>query len=520
MEQKDFYQKQTPLLLENAYSFFIVPFYYEGNEWEIIHKEKLNKWVPLSSELYKEDILYPYIMDIFKQQSSSQKKRLDIYEFDNEDSGINSPLFVNRILGKTHIALIGKNAEEKTEPKAIRFRLMNEKNFAPHLFISPSARIGIFTFSIQLMGEKRMEDLVTLNYFLHKRNETNKYQCLCLRPDKQDGLDTGISYEQINNQIPNVWKLSQKNTLKNVDYICWNLNDFVDCLLATMGRPKEGQRRIKYFSNARMHLFTFCSLQDNKSIQNEEVIPDLLRLSRCVNTNYLLPFNQLVQQDAILKTYENILFSSSIEGATMMCIGKPENKAFVNSLHEKFNRQYLLIYLLVLIQRYTLQSLEQKLTEIESTDKVSDDDLWKLIDIVCRIKVNCYYTDVSIYTHHSQFYQHCCKNLNIPNSFEEINGKIELLKATTGHKVQQLLQQQKTLMENEKDDVESRQHMLNWIVAILTIAQVIQASYEVINHLDEKKMHLSLCVGVISIILLVWLMWKEITRFFKLKSNN
>ena len=60
-------------ILSNAYTFFMVPFSYHGNEWNEIHQEKLSKWIPIKDELYnKEDVLYPYIMDLFKQKSDNQ----------------------------------------------------------------------------------------------------------------------------------------------------------------------------------------------------------------------------------------------------------------------------------------------------------------------------------------------------------------------------------------------------------------------------------------------------------------
>lgn len=503
------------LQLEKAYTFFMVPFYYENDDWDVIHEERLNKWIPITEDLYNEDVLYPYIMDLFRQHSTSQNTQLDIFEFKSEDTGINSQLFVERILGKKQLALIAKNSKEKAEPKIIQFKLMNEKNFAPHLFISAKAKIGIFSFCLELLGDKRMiEDLTTLNYYLHKRNETDKYQCLCLRPDKQEDTTITTDFKSIKNIVPDLWTLTQKKTLKNVDYICWNLNDLVDCLLATMGRPKEGQKRIKYFSKDRMQLFTFCSIQDQKnSIQEKDIIPGLFRLSRCVNTNYLLPFDQLVQQGALLKTYENIFFSSSIEGASMLCIGRKDNSVFINEIHEKFNRQYLLIYLLVLIQRYTLQNLERLIIEFESTDKQSDDRLWNLIDIICRIKVNCYYTDVSIYTHHSQFYQYCCKNLHIPETFREINEKVELLKLTTDRRINELMEAQKV----EKDQAERRQNTLNIIVAILTVAQVVQAVFEICNRDASSNIITPLVTGIVCLVLLIWITRKDLFKFLKKK---
>jgi len=103
-----------PMNIVKAYTFFIVPFYYNDNDWEIIHQKKLGKWIPIKEELYnKDDVLYPYIMNLFKQKCDIKKTRLQIYEFDAKDNGPSSQLFVERVLGKKNVAVIAKNANEQ-----------------------------------------------------------------------------------------------------------------------------------------------------------------------------------------------------------------------------------------------------------------------------------------------------------------------------------------------------------------------------------------------------------------------
>ncbi len=48
MEANVINKTQEDLHLEKAYTFFMVPFYYEDDDWNIIHKERLNKWIPIS----------------------------------------------------------------------------------------------------------------------------------------------------------------------------------------------------------------------------------------------------------------------------------------------------------------------------------------------------------------------------------------------------------------------------------------------------------------------------------------
>ena len=543
MEEKKASQRHEPLNLEKAYTFFIVPFYYEG-DWDDILK-CISRWRPQQEEMYKEDILYPYIMELFRQANpnkNSPTNRLKIYQLHTKDKGSKSDFFFDRILGKKNVAIVENMPTGDKNPYPIPFSFLNEGNNAPHLFISPTAKIGVMTLCAELESGCSIQDLQTLNYYLHKRNEiativvgekemsdgkkkeikdkrTTNYRIICPSPETNKAL----SYEDIKNSVNQYLNTDEYkqliNEVQNIndEHINWDLNYFIGFLLNTLGCKSQ----IKYFNKERIHIYTFCSIDDTGSkketIISDGIIPEALRLSRVVNNKYLLPFDTMVQKGAILQTYQNIYFSSAIEGTSMICIEKDINKSFIGDMQNMFNRQYLLVYLLVLLQRYTLLSIDRRLTEYDARNDDTDEELWRLIKLICKIKVNCYYTDVSVYTHHSQFYQHCCKNLHIPETFEEIDGKVELLKLTTDRKMQTLMKAQNDNQEKAKEETEHRQHILNWVVAILTIAQVIQASYDIFCHKDELPMWYSLGVGAIGIIFLVWLMWKDIGNFIKKK---
>lgn len=511
-----------------SYTFFLVPFYYEEGEWDSIYS-RISKWKPISTELYKgDDVLFPYIMDMFKQNNPGNSNRIIIYELDSKDKGINSEMFTQRIIGKDNVAIIAKNVEERKAPKVINFRLLNDKSFAPHMYVSPSACVGILTFSVELTGDKTIKQQIDFNYALHKLNEKDSYQCVCINPDNPKESPLINNFDEISEKIPTLWQENQKTTMKNTDFICWNLRDFVDCIMGTMGRPKEGQKRIKYFSKYRMQLFSFCSFEDlGNNISETDISPDLLRLSRCVDAKYMLPFDQMVKQGSLLQTYENIFFATSIEGCSMIAIGRENNSKFIETIHQKFNRHYLLIYLLAMIQRYTLQSVERKLTEFESTEKQVDEALWKQINIMCRIKTNCYFTDVSVYTHYSQFYHLCCDNLHIKETFNEIGEKLELLKVTTDNNIHKMLQEQERQriidnerMAQEEKKAEHRQHILNFIIGLLTIAQVMEASYELIKAKHEScAFAWSMIIGAASAVFLCFLMRKDIVKFLSRKNK-
>ena len=585
------YNSKENIKLECASTFFMIPFYYEG-EWDDIHK-RISRWKPQEEELYKEDILYPYIMELFKIKGNRNQKenstikgegltnRLEIYQLYTDDKGSASEFFFDRVLGKKNVAILENTPSQEDKPYPITFRILNEGNNAPHLFISPSAMIGIMTFCAELEKGCDIQDLQLFNYFLHKRNEiskvviekvtlpnekvkaikndwrTSNYRIICPSPETNNKqLSSAKIMEYVAQYLtPNGFK-QLTNEVQNInnEHINWDINYFIGFLLNTLGKSSQ----IKYFNKERIHIYTFCSVDSTESsglnISFDSIKPEALRLSRVVNNKYLLPFDELVQKGALLQTYQNICFSSAIEGTSMICVAKDVNKAFVGDMQNKFNRQYLLVYLLVLLQRYTLLSIDRRLTEYDARNDNTDDDLWNMINLICKIKVNCYYTDVSVYTHHSQFYQHCCKNLNIPDTFKEIDEKIELLKLTTDRKMHLLMEVQRQIQEEEakkqeeerkrlrlreeaeekqheidkakeaeaKDAAERRQHLLNGIVAVLTIAQVMQAAYELLKEEEAKdffSLWISIGVGIFCAILLIALMWKDIKDFFSKMFN-
>lgn len=577
-----------PLKLEKAYTFFMIPFYYEGN-WDDIHK-KISRWEPQKEEMYKEDILYPYIMELFKQaqpkENDSPTNRLKIYQLRTRDIGSKSEFFFDRVLGKKHVAIFEENSLGQKKPYAIPYVFHNDGNNAPHLFISPSAQIGIMTICTELADGCTIQDLRHFNYFLQKRNEidnvfvgkkilpngeekeikdkrTTNYRLVCPSPETNKSLSYADAMNAVAQYLnPEGYKklINEEQNINN-EHVNWDLNYFIGFLLNTLGWKSQ----VNYFNRERIHIYTFCSIDGTEStgcqITSDDIVPEALRLSRVVNSKYLLPFDEMVQKGAIMQTYQNIYFSSSIEGTSIICIARDINKSFIDDMKDKFNRQYLLIYLLVLLQRYTLLSIDRRLTEYDARNDGKDDGLWNLINLICKIKVNCYYTDVSIYTHHSQFYQHCCRNLHVPETFEEIDEKVELLKLTTDRKMHLLMEAQRKIQEDEakrhqeeierikkkeaenerrrkeeqvmeearqkqiesqlkqeKDEAERRQHILNGIVGVLTIAQVMQATYELMKP-EYDKDQLSICtsvvLGIVCFILLVALMWKDIVKFIK-----
>lgn len=529
------------LQLEKAYTFFMVPFCFEGSSYKVLKVHEFPKeamWEKAKEKILNEDddVLYPYIINFIQGQTSdSLHDHLDIYSINSDakssarkfwDAFAQKPIVEDdkkrkseqnsASLHSTEIE-IGKDDNNNAVYKTTEFDLQRDNGYAgfksPHLFISPSANIGILTFCIGLGKNNRtVDDLKRFNYFMHKINKPlNK----CMTPSFQLKEQTFFSEQA---------KLAKENRIIDFRHIIaphdenmalytpyddfsWNIRTLVKMLLADVKglKQEDGRERecdVKLFSDTRAHLFSFCQIDGTQSECGfDDIKLDLMRLSRCVNDKYMLPIDETIEKEMCTKTFNNIYFSSSVEGSAMIAIATKENEDFVKQIDNQGLPRYLAIYLLVMIQRYSMLHINRQLTVLSTN--ASDTALWNILNIIKKVKVHCYYTDVSPYSQHNQFYQHCNKNLHVRETFNEIDDKTKILNLTISHDMQELLEEQKKAIEQQRAEderrekeqrelekkrdmalrlaeqkAESGQRRLNIVVGVLTIFQVAGVIHE------------------------------------------
>lgn len=497
-----------------AYTFFMIPFSFETDQWKTYLESKLDRWEPNKEELYKGDVLFPYVMDLFRQHEVTKKSHLDIYRFVPSSFNPKDPktLFMERVLGKTSVAVLKKSQPEMSK---IPFVLCNKGNFAPLLFIAPTAKIGVLSFCIKVK-DITIGELKALNCSLCKQRDLNEYQCVCFWPENQDKTDKDELQSLI--ESDGFWKSDRRKTWQLENYVLWSLKGFADGVLATFGK-KENERVIKYFNNDRMHFFTYCFMEESAcETKREDVVPELLCLSRGVDGEQKLPIEQLERQGGVIQVYENVCFSVSMEGTAAMAWG---NNAFVKEFQSSFGRTYFVIYMLALLQRYTLFNMENQLNRLEYSGKRDDEELWELIELICRLKVNCYYTDVSFYSHYSQFYQHCCKHLNVIEAFKEIDGKVGMLKLTTERNMNKFMKESEAQQAQFKEATEKSLNLTNYVISFLTVLTTIPVVHDIIETRVSHPMQWSIGAGaVVAAILFIVMIYPRISNKSKKTKND
>ena len=500
--------QQWSQLIEKAYSFFMVPFYYDtamdtplNGMWKL-DTEKV------SNEGEDGDVLYSHIMDFLQGQMSDgvgQNDHMEIYSLDIDKECSWYKDFWNPFINHANVACIpvGKNNEKKDEFHLLSFNVLSdsEQGFkAPHVFIYRAAKIGVLTFCVELAGKKKnINDLKQLNYYLHK---IYKPTCRCVCPNLRinekrhfsKDEERMVAEEKLQNARRFIPAYDDAEDYSPYSDFTWDMKGLVDIFLKRID--------CHLFSNIRMHVFTYCQIDDSdKELLTKDVIlPDLLRLSRCVSDKYMLPFAELEQDGATLQSFENIYYASSVEGTAIVAVAKKANKGFISQLDGNVRLRYLWIYMLTIVQRYSLLNMNRQLIQVASENDESR--LWNLIQTIKEVKVRCYYTDVSPYTQHSQFYQLCCRNLHIRDVYQEIDTKTKALNLTISHDVQKLLEEQQAIQKEQEEKVQSSQNRLNLVVGILTVFQVAGVIFEFTQGSECWRWLATIITFVIGFILL------------------
>ena len=466
---------------DKAITFMIIPFYYEGGHQPISSIWTLDNDNQPDKE--DSDYLYPHILNFLKGKMTKNiqnKDALDVYRLNEQSEEYR--LFWKKFASKTQIAKI----DDLTN---VEFKFVTGNPtplfMAPHLFISQEGNIGILTFAVEPTNIRDLQILENLNYHLHK-----------LQKPLGECMTKGF---KLNDRVPEDVKLNVKKEVQHAynafyqrdgndtelaqDFV-WNMKQLVSFLLSGF----------ILFCPSRIHLFTFCTCDNNNDNQifREKILSRLLRLSRCVNNKYILAVEQLEDKTSYLKTFDNIYISASVEGAAMIALATEENKGFISNMEQALER-YLWIYVLALIQRYSLLSLDRRISQIKFQ---VNHDMLPFMNIIGILKSHCSYTEVSPFAQHNQFYKFCCDKLNIINSYEEIEHKSNFLNL--------VLEQQ----------AEYGQRRLNLLVGILTVFQMADAIFTFTNSEPWENLWPSIATLCIGCLIICLIFRKDILSFF------
>ena len=537
MDEKTTNQQSGFPIMGNA-TLFIVPFHYgvenedqpaiESAQNYIISEDDDSLWTLETKMLTDEgegSVIYPYIMSFLQGQMMDSEGTPDghlmIYSIadidrrDNPSTKIESrPIigkFWNKFVQSEHSIDVGT----KQEPHLLKFRFYNNGcyyTFKPHIYIFPSARIGLLTFGIELTSpDATSNDLKLLNFHLHKISNVTKCVCKSLSITNEDQGARRVQKENILNcsriYIKEYMYEKANDENGNIDF-SWNMKTFIDMMLKdvhgiTYSENNKVELEVELFSPPRIHLYTSCCIDDSQSNQysKDDILPELYRLSRCLTNKHSLPFEEMNFHESYFQMSDKVYVASTVEGTAFIVLSKEQNSIFIRSFIRSLSLIYVWVYLLVMVQRYSLLNMDRMLSILEANEtrikiamqkkkKKGERDkcqtikhsamLWRLLDTIRKVKVRCHYTEISPYTVLNEFYKHCCEKLHVSNAFEEIDHKTKVLNMTMEHDLQKFQE------ANEKERKE-RDERMNLFLAIFAALQGISVLYSLIEECCKEN---------------------------------
>ena len=370
----------------------------------------------------------------------------------------------------------------------LSFRLLCDEQelMSVKLFVNDYARNGLLLIPMRLdRRDADVADLIALNYF---QDKTDRQAPLCTLDADMQTLDP--------RRTDSLHRMSEAMGLDWSDEAGpqWTMNTLIGFLLGDFAG------RYTLFNTSRLHLFTYLRVPRSEWKETEGRA-DFIRIVRTQNTTYAPPLRHLDDDDLFLQTFDNIYIGASVEGGAMLVLSEPEDDAkgastFVHNFAKaNLSKRYLWIYLMVVLQRHSLLGLIGELSDVNRgrDDERSLDELGHLLERLATIKTCTYYTHVSDYTQHNQFYDYCTRQMHIHEQYDEISEKMHLLETVAEGK------------KTEADEVRGRR--LELILAMLTI---ISGTCDLLAILDlGGAMRAGGLTTVLLLILLIVVVWNR-----------
>lgn len=314
-------------------------------------------------------------------------------------------------------------------------------------------------------------------------------------------------YRQVDNKLAGLGlpAVNGREIRKVENWDSASLVDFLFDVLSPHEVRENGKRKlISLHNKLRIHPITYYQIEEkHMDVDPDSVLQNLIRLSRGENRKYMVRCANAESSGMLIRLFDNFLVSSSVEGCALLTLKPKVDSDYFNTFETGvFAQKYLWIYLWMLLQRYSQFYCIKCL--VRQDNFKNSDKLKELVYFIQQIKACSYFTDISDYTHHNQFYQFCKKNLCIEDHFKEIEEKLVPLYSF--------------IHSEEIEDKESRGNIFGLIVALFAITSVVNDGADYFTrymYVDNqvKWLGAGIFFTIAAIILFVWY------RFYKYKKE-
>lgn len=458
--------------LEQSATFLMIPFYIKSSS-EIPHNAL---WCRREMVIEK-GFLYPHVQNVL--QSSVLKKK-ETKKSDKPDDyliySIREDSDFNRLFGSETICTRAINSKPSF---SFEFFMSHKKLLSPKLIICTDVNVGMLILPIH-MKDISTDDLIAFNYAIQKANDKELTWLFLKEESDIAGFEASISKivdEDKRNRQTGICQLRREALVrkeKDIDSFLhinrkegepflFSIPQLVSSLLSCI-------KGCELVNDTRYHLFTYLQADNSESSEtSQSMVDDFIRICRSLNKNYQVADDD--RHEAVMQLFANIFVGSSVEGSAMMMISN-DSSFQRDYLTDTFQDRYLWLYILAFMQRISLVIMHKELSLKglceEKTETMSLKELRSEVRRLINMRVNTFFTDVSDYSQHNQFYQFCKSRLGVDRLFDELNDKMKQI---------DLLLSQKSLQVREKNQM--------WLTIVIGILAVCSAANDATDQIAK-----------------------------------
>ena len=431
----------------NPFTYLLFPFYIEKS-MDYQHLSLSPIWTrgkvitENTDDKYRKGIAYSYIQDYFQMfvgnRPNDNVSNIMIMSLDDTEKQFDNWL---------EECLCFKNPKNG---KTIEFGICYKQNSFDtiKLLINQVAGIGLLVIPISVRAN--IDDFRDFIYFIRQ---------------------TALS---------SIWKKDEEESKK------WNLNSIVKKLL------KEFEGHYSRFNDELVLHLSFLAVDTTRI--DDTIKSAIISMTRGDMKDVSNGNTRLGQ----IEVSDDLYIASSIEGTVVLTLSnwgntKETEKETILRYRIEQTERYM-IYLLIVMQRYSLIKIVQELSQIRGLLTESNNNTIRSLREIARtvslIRIENYFSIISDYSVYNEFYQICCSSYCIDKLYTEIEQKMSVLNSY--------------LTQQSNESREKAEWQLAIIAAILTVFSATNDVSQLLKG-GVKQPWLFCIVSVFAIIIVAFL---------------
>lgn len=381
--------------------YCVIPFYAKES------MTPASLWKPSAPKI-KDEVFYDYIKE--------GKEAMKVYGIDF----VANPLW-GKFFNRELVAVDKKKATQPdAEPQegATPFRMLGDGGdnwMTPRLILSGRGYTGMLVLPVRISGTPSMEQVVD---FVNRFHKYSSGQGQVFRYIRKEG--DGPIVEEIDSLGLGYRKRKGGETTPGT----WILAALIKALLAPLGE-------VIHFNSYRAHMFSYLLLDGAPAGESLDFRCGMLRLIHRQTSRYaVLPgdFDTIVMQ-----TFRNIYFGVDVEGGAMVqWLKQDESDTFFRDYAKgSLQGNFLWIYFISLMQRYTLLDIDRRLGEATPTEgmptRAAAAAFRKSVARTCEARLGGSFTTVSGMAHVNRLYSFITERLDVKALYKELDDKLETI---------------------------------------------------------------------------------------------